>query len=294
MQPNRRAVYLGSSDGTEFLLERRTTFLLACLSGLLAVAGVAQSWRPDSTTIKRLNWGTVDVLVQADSVNGLLVWAETSPLAFHGQRQSFSASFSPESLDSWVERAGLIISTTAPPQNSTTDLASPPLIARDGSRLYVFRRQKKGRWESRIGILLSAGAGHNPWHIDTDRADAVALVQALWVQGGRSRQQPDLKVVHDANPLNPRSCPTVVPGTLVLRYPDLLAHRGEMGQVWMSYVVQQDGRVDTTSVRVLLSDEPQFALAAIQALHRARFEPAKVGGVPVAAWVHQQFYFRIH
>ena len=271
---------------------RRTTFLLAFLIALVAPTGLAQTWRPDST-IRRLAWGTVNVLIQADTVNGLLIWAETSSIAYQGSPQSFAASFSPESLDSWVNLAHLLVTTTTPPTDSATALATPPLVARDGSHLYVFRRQKKGKWESRIEILLSDPAERHPWRIDADRDNATAFVKALWLQGGRSRQRPESPLVRDANPLDPSRCPQVVQGTLDLRYPVLLQRRGEMGEVWMSYVVQQDGTPDTASFRVMLSDEPEFAIAAIQALRRARFQPAEVRGVPVAAWVHQRFFFRI-
>jgi TonB family protein len=271
---------------------RATTLLLASLIALDAPNGRAQNWRPDSATILRLNWGPVNVLLQADTVNGLLVWAETSPVAYEGSQQSFAASFSPDSLDSWVNFANLLVTTTTRPKDSAAALATPPLFARDSSHVYLLRRQKKGKWESRVEILLSDRAGQHPWRIEADRDNARAFVQALWLQGGRSHQRPPTLVVHDANPLDPFSCPQLVPGTLVLRYPELLQRRGEVGEVWMSYVVQRDGTPDTTSFQVMLSDEPEFAIAAIEALRRARFQPAEVKGVPVATWVHQRFYFR--
>ena len=270
----------------------RSPFLLACLISTVGRISLAQNWRPDSTTITRLNWGTVNVLVQADTVNGLLVWAETSPIAYQGLQHSFAASFSPDSLNSWANFAHLLVTTTTPPKDSAAALASPPLVARDGSHLYLFRRQEKGKWESRILVLLSDPAERHPWRIDVDRDNANSLVQALWLQAGRSRQLPaPPKVkVYDANPLDPSRCPEVVPGTIDLRYPILL-HRGETGEVWMSYIVQQDGTADPASFRVMLSDEPEFAISAIDALRRARFKPAEVGGVPIAAWVHQRFFF---
>jgi len=56
---------------------------------------------------------------------------------------------------------------------------------------------------------------------------------------------------------------------------------------------QPDGTADTTSFQVLLSDDREFATAVIEALRRARYRPAEVGGVPTAAHVHQRFIFRI-
>lgn len=271
---------------------RRTTFLVTILIALVAPTGLAQNWHPDST-ITRLAWGTVNVLVQADTANGLLVWAETSPIAYQRSQQSFAASFSPDSLDSWLNLAHLVVTTTVPPDDSATALATPPLVARDGSHLFVLRRRKKGKWESHAEILLSDRAEQHPWYIDADGDNARAFVEALWLQGGRSRQRPAPALVHDANPLDPSSCPQALPGTLVLRYPEMLRRRWQMGEVWMSFVVQSDGTVDTASFRVLLSDDPVFATTVIKALRRARYKPAVVGGVPTSAHVHQRFIFRI-
>ena len=271
---------------------QHTTFMLAFLITLVAPTGFAQNRHPDST-ITRLAWGTVNVLVQADTANGLLVWAETSPIAYQRSQHSFVASFSPESLDSWVNLAHLVITTSTPPSDSAAALATPALVARDGSHLLVFRRRKKGKWESHAEILLSDRAEQHPWYIDADRDNAQAFVEAIWLQGGRSRQQPARPLVHDANPLDPSSSPVLLPGTLVLRYPEQLRQRWEMGEVWMSFVVQADGTADTASFRVLLSDDPAFATTVMAALRRARYKPAAVGGVPIAAHVHQRFIFRI-
>jgi hypothetical protein len=145
-------------------LMQHTTVILAFLITLVAPTGFAQNWHPDST-VTRLAWGTVNVLVQADTANGLLVWAETSPIAYQRSQHSFAASFSPESLDSWVNLAHLVVTTTTSASDSGAALATPPLVARDGSHLLVFRRRKNGKWESHAEILLSDRAERHPWYI---------------------------------------------------------------------------------------------------------------------------------
>jgi TonB family protein len=271
---------------------QRSAALLAFLLGLRPPPGSAQDSLRDST-ITRLAWGTVNVLVQADTTNGLLVWAETSPIAYQETQQSFAASFNPQAMDPWLNLAHLIVTTTTPPSDSATALATPPLVARDGSHLVVFRRWKKHKWESHAAILLLDREERHPWYIDADRDNARKFLEALWLQAGRSRQRPASTAMHDANPLDPGSCPQPLPGTLVLRYPEVLRQRWESGEVWMSFVVQPDGTPDTASFQVLLSDDRTFATAVIEALRRARYRPAEVGGVPIAAHVHQRFVFRI-
>jgi hypothetical protein len=53
------------------------------------------------------------------------------------------------------------------------------------------------------------------------------------------------------------------------------------------------GGVDTTTIKVLRSDDPRFTESVRTALGRMRFRPAKRGGKAVRQLVEQQFRFRI-
>ena len=75
------------------------------------------------------------------------------------------------------------------------------------------------------------------------------------------------------------------------RYPDQLRRAGVSGQVQVQYVVGSDGRVDQRSVRVLHSSHPAFLLAAVEALRKSRFKPARRGGRPTAVLVQQTIRF---
>jgi TonB family protein len=274
-------------------LMRRSTVLLLPLAGLVPPTTTsAQHAVPDST-VTRLAWGTVNVLVQADTTKGVLVWAETSPIGYNGEQLSFAASFDPQAVDPWLNFAHLVVTSAGVPADSAVALETPPLIARDGSRLVLLRRRRKAKWESHTAILLLDREQRHPWSIDARSDDARRFLEAFFLQAGKSRQRPDSSGVHDANPLEPRACPQPIGGTLVLRYPESLRWRHESGEVWMHFVVQADGAPDSTTFQVLLSDNRAFANAVIQALRRARYHPAEVGGVPVAAHVHQRFIFRM-
>jgi TonB family protein len=77
-------------------------------------------------------------------------------------------------------------------------------------------------------------------------------------------------------------------------YPPKLAALGTEGVVRALYVVDTLGAVDTTSIRVVYSDDPDFTASVIAALGGMRFRPATKGGRPVRQEVQQQFRFRLN
>jgi hypothetical protein len=74
--------------------------------------------------------------------------------------------------------------------------------------------------------------------------------------------------------------------------PDLLAIGAE-GLVQAIYVVDTTGWVDTTTIQVVVSDDPRFTASVRTALGGMRFRPAKRAGRPVRQLVEQRFRFRI-
>lgn len=76
-------------------------------------------------------------------------------------------------------------------------------------------------------------------------------------------------------------------------YPPELAAFGTQGLVRAAYVVDTTGAVDTTSIRVVYSDDPHFTESVRTALARMRFRPAMKSGQRVRQQVEQQFRFRI-
>jgi len=76
-------------------------------------------------------------------------------------------------------------------------------------------------------------------------------------------------------------------------YPRDLIALGTEGQVQATYVVDTVGRVDTTTIQVLQSDDPRFTESVRTALGGMRFRPAKRSGHVVRQLVQQKFRFRI-
>lgn len=76
-------------------------------------------------------------------------------------------------------------------------------------------------------------------------------------------------------------------------YPRDLLTVGAEGRVQATYVVDSTGRVDTTTIQVVHSDDPRFTASVRSALGRMRFRPARRAGKPVRQFVAQQFRFSI-
>ena len=76
-------------------------------------------------------------------------------------------------------------------------------------------------------------------------------------------------------------------------YPSDLAEAGVEGLVRATYVVDETGRVDTTTIRILGSDHPRFTTSVRTALAEMLFRPAKRRGQPVRQLVEQRFRFQV-
>jgi len=75
-------------------------------------------------------------------------------------------------------------------------------------------------------------------------------------------------------------------------YPPLLRDAGVGGTVTLSFRVNEDGRVDPTTITVVSSDNEQFSDAAKKVVERMRFRPAKVNDRPVKVLVQLPVTFQ--
>jgi hypothetical protein len=76
-------------------------------------------------------------------------------------------------------------------------------------------------------------------------------------------------------------------------YPKELLAIGAEGLVRATYVVDTVGQVDTTTIKVMYSDDPRFTASVVTSLGFARFRPAKRAGKHVRQLVEQKFRFKI-
>jgi TonB family protein len=135
-------------------------------------------------------------------------------------------------------------------------------------------------------ILPSPGFAVDSNHRDSELAALRSLTEReLKARSGGESEQQGPAVSRDVDQL-----PTLK-GDLWPRYPEELRATRLSGQVEVEYVVNADGRVSPRSIRIMRSSHPAFSRAVLQALPKARFNPARIGRMPVAVLVQQSIRF---
>jgi TonB family protein len=119
---------------------------------------------------------------------------------------------------------------------------------------------------------------------------AVHPARAQWAASADSLRAYELGEVEVMPELANRS---EVAGLIQRHYPREMRRKRETGMVTVRFLVRPDGRVDSTRVSVLNSDNEGFNDAAVNVIRRARFAPARVDGQPVAVWVMFPLIFRL-
>jgi protein TonB len=84
-----------------------------------------------------------------------------------------------------------------------------------------------------------------------------------------------------------------IPGTATPRYPDALRSSGVEGEVQAQFIVNEEGRAETGSFKVLKTTNELFSAAVRSALPQMRFYAAEVGGHKVRQLVQQSFQFKL-
>ena len=85
--------------------------------------------------------------------------------------------------------------------------------------------------------------------------------------------------------------PKLLTGTAGLLYPAELRAAKVTGPVVAMYIVNVDGTVDTTSLKVLMSAHPAFTTVVRNALPALRYDPARKAGKAVRGLTQQYFMF---
>jgi protein TonB len=84
-----------------------------------------------------------------------------------------------------------------------------------------------------------------------------------------------------------------IPGTGNMRYPDMLKSANIEGEVLAQFVVDETGRYEPGTFKVLKSSHDLFTAAVRNALPNMKFYPAEVGGRKVKQLVQQPFTFTL-
>ena len=84
-----------------------------------------------------------------------------------------------------------------------------------------------------------------------------------------------------------------IASTVRPQYPDMLRSSGTEGQVIAQFVVNEKGRADRKTFKVVSSTHQLFSDAVSRALPQMRFYAAEVGGKKVRQLVQQSFQFKL-
>jgi len=76
-------------------------------------------------------------------------------------------------------------------------------------------------------------------------------------------------------------------------YPAQLRASGIEGRVTVEFVVDETGKADASTFRILSATNDLFAQSVKRAVIRSRFRPASIAGKPVAQLVQQLFVFKL-
>jgi len=77
-------------------------------------------------------------------------------------------------------------------------------------------------------------------------------------------------------------------------YPEAMRSSGVEGQVMAEFVVNENGRVEISTFKILSSTNEVFTRAVRDALSRMRFRPAQIGKTNVSQVVQQAFVFKLN
>jgi protein TonB len=77
------------------------------------------------------------------------------------------------------------------------------------------------------------------------------------------------------------------------RYPPVLQQSGIEGKVLLEFIIDSTGHVEPASVRVLERSRAGFDAAALEAVEKSLFKPARVRGRPIRQRTLQSVVFRI-
>jgi len=149
----------------------------------------------------------------------------------------------------------------------------------------LFQLGGRGAGAYRLEFGLSDSRLASSARVDAGTGDTVIAVRfrvpVLELGGAQAFASNEVQEVAHAR--------TVIP----FRYPKELLSFALTGEVVVRYIVEPTGSVRPASVTVVRSNHLSFTRAVTEALRTMKFDPARVGGIPVPQWVEQPFTFSI-
>lgn len=249
-------------------------------------------------TLTRLAWGSVNLLVHADTSGGVRVWAATTSgdrrMRSPDRQRAFAGRFDPAAVEPWTEAVAQLLHARRFAEGDTASAANASLLERDSAVVGIFRRREGDQLSERVFLYFAPPGGHDPLVIQGTAADALAFANAMLHAAALSRIAPPPPagagaIYHD-NPIDEATC-VAIERAVTPHYPPELVGAGVHGEVWAYFVVDSTGRARVDSFDPVLSDDVRFTQAVRRSLTGSRYRPATRDGRPVNALVAQRFVF---
>ena len=257
----------------------------------VAPASISPSARP-----VRLDWGSLNIVMMADSSRGTLIWGSSRGDARTKGRE-FVSYIDPADGYAWTRQLREFLTLRLTSADTGNFRASPVLRSNAGDWIYLVRLKRDGRWTDERFIVLQGASQSEERQllIEGKEQNAIEFLETLESVNTQalSMPSPRLDSIPVANPADTGTCPVVQRNPPRVRYPAHYREDGRDGDVWLSFVVTAAGAVDSSSIETLLSDGEAFESTVRSAVARTRFTPGRRNGEPISMRVFQRFAFRI-
>jgi TonB family protein len=242
-----------------------------------------------------VRWPLLDIVVVPDS-GGLWMMAGPNPWTtqWESGSQLVQLRIDPLVALQWTSVAEKFLAANVQRATGKQPASwTPALPDRSGPEIAVLGTNPKSRSaEDRFVLFVSDSVRDIRWKAFVSSSYVEEFVKALAETARDSREGAHTAVRWNTPADEEVDTPVRVVSQPRPAFPQRLASRGRVGRVWVSYIVNPDGRVDQESFFPLLSDDSLFTEAAIAALRRSRFRSAITDGEPVPQRVFQAIHFR--
>jgi hypothetical protein len=255
---------------------------------------------------RRVAWPLIDFVVVGDSTHGVQLLASPNLASQQGRErdrsQSMIITLAPEPTRRWAAGvAAMLDSVATVPRRKRKPFVTLALTGNFGHAhlRFIMAAKAGGPTPFELEVYDSSMVGDSArtvaWSVPTSGRDLISLLTALDAVSERSAldsaSRPSRSAqVYQVGQVDRR--PKLI-GAPRLEYPVGALERHREGRVWMAFVIDTAGAVQSGTVRVIMSDGEEFTKAALASLARSRFAPGIRHGSPVSTFVWMPFAFSI-
>ena len=240
-----------------------------------------------------------------DSTYGLQLLAAPGPRSKQARKQyqSVTITLQPASTRLWASGVAALVESIAklpPPQRTPfMSLALKGDAGRSWLRLSLGAKPKRETpFDLEIYDSSDVSRSRRPvvWSILASASDVLGLLTALDAVAERSaldstKRSFDSTGIYPVDQLD--GMPTVI-NTPRIEYPPAALSTRQEGLVWVEFVIDATGKVESGTIRLLMSDADELAQPVLDALPSIRYTPPLRNGLAVKARARAPFIFMIN